>query len=862
MDLSTRLAEIVGAPNVITSPVDCLGYSRDMSVHMGAPEMVVFPSSTEQVAEVMKVCHENKTPVIPRGGGTSVTGAVLATQGGVLLNLIRMNKILEVNLADHYVRVEPGLVCGALNAALAKDKYFFPPDPGSAAIATLGGMINTNASGIRAIKYGTTRDYVMGLTVVLADGRVLHTGSKAPKFSNGYDLNKLFCSSEGTLGVITEATLKVLPLPEYAISARLEFPDIESAGAAVTEMLTTGIPISTCEILDNMSLEVLTKAINLQVTPGVGCMIMMEIDGHRAAVMEYVDKVNAVADQHRAISKQWTDDPAVKAPLWEARHKLVPAMSRLKPGYRLVPIMEDLGVPMTRIPETIKQIQAIGGKYGFPIATFGHIGDGNLHATFIMDVKNKDEWAAVKSIVWELVELTAGMDGTMSAEHGVGLAKAPFISREVGQETLAVMQAIKDALDPAGILNPGKLGLRGSIADIYDRSGFEPFFKEGAGQVSSFGEVDNEIVACIQCGFCRLGCPTYAQTDLEGLNARGRVTYAFSLLTGQAQPSAQMAERLYQCMMCLNCKFTCPAQVNVAAIVQAARQRLVQEGHLPEVFKKLMNDMLELGNPYAQPRTTRVDSYPKGYVAPEKAETLLHLGCSASYQDVKIIPSVMKILGAVGIDFTTLGQEENCCGYLAYLVGDLDTFGQLAKKNLAQFKAAGCQSVLTTCAGCHKTFADLYPHKGYEGDHQAEHVVTLMERLIGEGRLKFKDQSETSKVIYHDPCDLGRHLGIYEPPRNVIKALPGVDLIEFAQNRALAKCCGGGGGVKAFDNQLGGDIALERIKQAIALGADTVVSACPSCKNSLNQAAARARKEKIGKIKVLDITELVAARLG
>jgi glycolate oxidase len=861
MDLSARLGEIVGAENVVTSQVDCLGYSRDMSVHMGVPDMVVFAGSTEQVAQVMAACHEAKVPVIPRGGGTSVTGAVLATQGGVLLNLIRMNQILEVNLADHYVRVQPGLVCGALNGVLAKDKYFFPPDPGSAAIATLGGMINTNASGIRAIKYGTTRDYVMALTVVLADGRVVKTGSKAPKFSNGYDLTKLFCSSEGTLGVITEATLKVLPLPEYAISARLEFPDIESTGAAVTEMLTTGIPISTCEILDDMSIAVLQKAINLQVTPGVGCMIMMELDGHKSAVMEYVDKVNAVADKHRVIAKQWTDDPAVKAPLWEARHKLVPAMSRLKPGYRLVPLMEDLGVPMTKIPETIKQIQAIGQKHGFPIATFGHIGDGNLHATFIMDVKNQKEWEAVESIVWEMVELTAAMEGTMSAEHGVGLAKAPFIGREVGDVGLSVMQAIKDALDPEGILNPGKLGLKGSITDVLDKSGFESLRLGGAG-VKSFGEVDNEIVACIQCGFCRLGCPTYAQTDLEGLNARGRVTYAFSLLTGQAQASAEMGERLYQCMMCLNCKFTCPAQVNVAAIVQAARERLVREGFLPEVFKKLMSDMIELGNPYAQPKDTRVDSYPAGFVAKEKAPALLHLGCSASYQDVKIIPSVMKILDAAGIDFTTLGKEENCCGYLAYLVGDLDTFGKLAAANVAQFKATGCQSVLTTCAGCHKTFADLYPHKGFKADYLAEHVVTLMERLIGEGKLKFKAESEPLKVIYHDPCDLGRHLGIYEPPRNVIKALPGVELMEFPQNRALAKCCGGGGGVKAFDNQLGGDIAFERIKQAIALGAEAVVSACPSCKNSLNQAAARARKEKVGKIRVLDITELVAARLA
>ena len=366
MDLSARLTKIVGEGNVLDSPVDCLGYSRDMSVHMGAPDLVVFAESTEQVSEVMKVCHQAEVPVIPRGGGTSVTGAVLAPKGGVLLNLIRMNQVLEVNLPDHYVRVQPGLVCARLNGMLAPNKFFFPPDPGSAAIATIGGMINTNASGIRAVKYGTTQDYVMGLTVVLADGRVMKTGTIAPKSSSGYNLTQLFCRSEGTLGVITEAVLKILPTPPYAIAARLDFPDIPSAGAAVTEMLASGIPIATCEVLDNVSMDVLRKAAGLDLPRDVGCMIMMELDGHRAAVQEYVGQVNKVADKHGVMATNWTDDEAEKAPLWEARHRLVPAMSRLKPGYRLVPLMEDFGVPVSRIPETIAKIQVIGEKYGLP----------------------------------------------------------------------------------------------------------------------------------------------------------------------------------------------------------------------------------------------------------------------------------------------------------------------------------------------------------------------------------------------------------------------------------------------------------------------------------------------------------------
>ncbi len=861
MDIKQRLAEIVGEENVRANEADCLAYARDMSVHMGLPDCMVFAETTEQVSQIMKACSQAKVPVVARGGGTSVTGAALPAKGGVLLNLIRMNQVLEVNLPDHYARVQPGVVCGALNAALAGDNFFFPPDPGSAGIATIGGMINTNASGIRAVKYGTTKDYVMALEVVLADGRILNTGTRAPKSSSGYNLAQLFCASEGTLGIITEATVKILPQPAYAISARLEFPDIKSTGDAVTEMLTGGVPIATCEILDDVSLEVLKKAIDLEVDDGVGCMIMMELDGHRAAVEDYVKQVNAISDQHGVLFKKWTDDPVEKAPLWEARHRLVPAMSRLKPGYRLVPLMEDFGVPLTRIPETIAQIQAIGEKHGFPIATFGHIGDGNLHATFIMDVKNAEEWKAVKNIALDLVEVTAAMDGTMSAEHGLGMAKAPYIDVEVGQVGLEVMQAVKDALDPDDILNPAKLGLRGSIEDVYSESGFEPL-RAGDAAVQTFGEVDNEIVACIQCGFCRLGCPTYAQGDLESMNARGRISLAFALLTGQAQGSQDMAERLYQCMLCLNCKYTCPAQVDVAAIVQAARKRLVEQGYIPELFKKLMSDMVELGNPFNQPRDTRCDSYPVGYEAKEKAEVMLHLGCVSSYQDVKIIPAFMKILDAAGIDYTTMGEAENCCGYLAYLIGDMNSFKQVAQANADIFADKEVQTLMTTCAGCYKTFSELYPEYDFGNGYKSEHVVFAMEKLIEDGQLKFKDDAKQMKVIYHDPCDLGRHLGVYEPPREVIKALPGVELLEFPTNRTLAKCCGGGGGVKAFDNPLSGDIGFERIKAAIDQGADTVVSACPSCKNTLNQAAARARKEKLGKVKVMDITELVAKRLA
>ncbi|MEW5723478.1 MAG: FAD-linked oxidase C-terminal domain-containing protein, partial [Thermodesulfobacteriota bacterium] len=535
--------------------------------------------------------------------------------------------------------------------------------------------------------------------------------------------------------------------------------------------------------------------------------------------------------------------------------------SRIKPFHRLVPLVEDFGVPMTAIPDTIKGIQEIGRKHGYPIATFGHIGDGNLHATFIMDVRDPEEWRTVKKIALEFIELTMKHKGTLCAEHGLGMAKSPYIGRELG-DSVAVLRRIKQALDPEGILNPGKLVFDRHLTDILEKSAFDALTRDPA-RVRSFGEaVDNEILACIQCGFCQAGCPTYAQTKLESLNARGRAVLAYNMLTDQVPPSEDLARRIYQCMVCINCKYTCPAQVDLSQIIHAARERLCEEGHLPEVHRKLIESIAEHGNPFTEPKDKRTDVFPKEFTAKPTAGTLLFLGCVSSYQDLKIIPGMMRIAQAAGEDFTALGRDEVCCGYLAYLVGDMRAFRESRGQAIERIRRTGAKQVVATCAGCYKTLHDLYPKYGEDWQGiKVRHALEYIEELIKDGRLRFSDGDQPLKVAYHDPCDIGRHMQMYEPPRNVLRSLPGVELVEFPLNRSLAKCCGGGGGVKALDNPLAGDIAFERVKQALGVGADTIVSACPSCKNSLNQGAARARKDKVGKVKVMDLTELVAQRL-
>lgn len=860
MDFIKHLSEIVGEKNVFATPVDCLAYSRDMSIHTGVPQAIVFVSDAQQVSRILSLANSEKVPVVARGTGSSVTGAVLPAKGGVVMDFTRMNSVGEINKADGYVVVGPGVICNALNAKLAPT-HFFPPDPGSAPIATIGGMISTNASGVRAAKYGTTKDYVKGLTVVMADGRIIRTGDMAPKSSAGYDLTHLFSSSEGTLGIITEAVLKILPMPEYEAFAKASFPDVATAGLAVEKIFTSGLELATCEILDNVCLDVARDALKMDIPKNVNCQLFMGIDGPRSAVEEQIKKIDEICKSVGGIENLWSDNPVEKAKLFAARGGLVPAMSRLKPSYRLVPLVEDFGVPISKIPETIAEIQKIGEKYGFPVATFGHIGDGNLHATFIMNPTVSEHWDKVKKIALEFIDMTLRFNGTVSAEHGVGMAKSPYIHRQVG-EGLEVMKSIKTALDPNNILNPGKMGFEDSIRDILDENTFTRFLKEPE-KIQHFPNgVDNEILACIQCGFCRAGCPTFGETSLESLNAKGRVILAFQMLTGALEPSEDLAKRLYQCMLCLNCKFVCPAQIKVSDIIRAARERLVSKGFLPDVFKPALASMIDAANPLLAPQEKREDSYPSGYkrAIPGKTQAIVHLGCVTSFQDVKTIPAVMEILDKAGVDYGAMGKDETCCGYLAYLVGDMTTFKKamdIYAQRMAHYKP---KQLVTTCAGCLKTFRDLYSHYGGSDGYQVLHVVELLEQLIGEGRLKFKDDAPPLKVVYHDPCDMGRHMGVYEPPRAVVKALPGVELLEFPQNRTLAKCCGGGGGMKGFDNEMAGDIGYKRLLSAIDLGADILVSACPSCKGTFNQAAAKARKDKKGKIRVMDVTELVASR--
>jgi len=861
MDYVKELQEIVGEENVRADEVELMAYSRDMSVHVGVPEAIVFAHSTDQVSKIMALANEQRIPVIPRGSGTSVTGAVLAPTGGIVLDLSKMNKIKEINREDGYVVVEPGVILAALNAALAPT-HFYPPDPSSGVLASIGGTVATNASGERAVKYGGTKDWIMGLEVVLADGRVIRTGTTVPKSSSGFDLTHVFVGSEGALGVVTEITAKILPMPEYMAFTTIRFENLEDAGAAVTEILTQGIPLAKCEVLDKVSLDVVKEVMGLDIPDEVGCMLFIQVDGQTDLVKGQMKQIGEIADKHGQIGMQWTDDAQEMARIWAARSGLVAALSKVVRGERLIPLVEDFGVPVSKIPAVIKGIQEVGEKHGFRIASFGHVGDGNIHAVLLLDARKPEHWEKGKEIAKDFIDLTLELGGTLTAEHGTGMAKSPFMVEElgVGQD---VMRDIKKALDPNGILNPGKMGLDDLVGDIYDYFAFTDLL-ERPEELQSYGKpTDDEILACIQCGFCRLGCPIFAETALESRNARGHVILAYNLMTGLIEPSDELAASFYQCTTCLNCKATCPAGVEVAEIVGAARQRLVEAGYLPDVFVPMVESLKKEGNPFGELAEKRTEMYPSGFAdktaAPENVDVLLYLGCTGSYQDLYIVPSMMELMDRLGVKYAALGEEENCCGYVGYLVGDEGSFRDCMEKNVQTLSRLKPKMIVTTCAGCHRTLRDLYPEHS-DFDVEVLHAVEYMDRLLSEGKLEFKGEFP-GKVIYHDPCDIGRHMNIYEAPRNVLKAIPGLELMEFKLNRALAKCCGGGGGLKGFDGDLSSVLAEKRVAEAMDLGAEVIVSACPTCKSNLKLAAAKLQRERKQRMRVMDITEVVAEAL-
>jgi len=436
---------------LFTDPVDCYAYAYDNSRNFRPPLAVVFPLTAEEVQAVVRLCHAHQVPLVPRGRGTGTAGGSVPEQGGIALSLERMNRILKLDPDNRMAIIEPGVLNQELQDALKPAGFFWPPDPSSAPYCSIGGNLATCAAGPHAVKYGVARDHVLGLKAVTGSGELIRTGCYTTKGVVGYDLTRLIVGSEGTLAVIIEATLKLTPLPRKTGGITAQFKDTVSCAHAIAAIMAQPFVPSALEFLDNNALNLIRGRHPDMLPADMRALLMIEVDGSPSEVAEATEAIIAACNRIDGLieAKEAYDTKA----LWAARKALSPLLRDVAPKK----INEDVAVPVSRLPELLGGIEQLATRYRIANVNFGHAGNGNIHVNLLVNPDDPEEMQRAEGCLDEVFSLVLSLDGTLSGEHGVGMAKRPFVPREIDATTIGVMKAVKRALDPANILNPGKL---------------------------------------------------------------------------------------------------------------------------------------------------------------------------------------------------------------------------------------------------------------------------------------------------------------------------------------------------------------------------------------------------------------------
>lgn len=451
-EIKDKFTQIVGRQGVLDQPEELACYCYDSYFVEAMPDLVLLPEQTEQVADIMKVCHEHKIPVTARGAGTSVCGAAIPARQGVVLCFSKMNQITQINTRDRYAIVEPGVVNGDLQKALAPFGFFYPPDPGSMNISTIGGNVAQNAGGPRCLKYGVTADYIMGMQVVLADGKIVRFGSCNAKDVTGYKLSGLFCGSEGTLGIITEIIVRVVPLPETAKTILVTFDDLDKTAQSVSDIIGAGILPVALELLDKITINAIEDSAGMGLPRDAEGTLLIEVDGVAEACEKEMGRIIEKVKANKATSVREAGNEAEREQLWAARRSVYGVYAKLAPDI----FSEDVTVPASKIPAMFRKMFEITERYGLKLGIIAHAGDGNMHPMIPTDKNNTEEWERVEKAFDEIVAEAAKMNGTLSGEHGIGLSKTQFLPLVMDKDSIEFMSVIKNAVDPEGILNPGK----------------------------------------------------------------------------------------------------------------------------------------------------------------------------------------------------------------------------------------------------------------------------------------------------------------------------------------------------------------------------------------------------------------------
>ena len=449
------LIKVLGKENVLSEREDLITYSYDATavVPSQEPDVVVTPSTTEEVVEIVKIANRYKLPIYPRGSGTNLSGGAVPIEKGIVLTTMKMNKIIEMDTDNLVATVQPGVIIQDLNNEAVKHGLLYPPDPGTVSTATMGGSVSECSGGLRGLKYGVTKHYIMGMELVLASGDVIKWGGKTVKNVSGYDLTALFTGAEGTLGIITRLLVKLIPAPEARKSLLAVFDDLDKAGNTISDIIRNKVIPATLEILDNVTIRTVENFTHAGLPIDAEAVLLIEVDGYKEVVEREAPLVEKVCRDNGAIEIKVAKTDEERDLIWFARRNALPSLAQVKPAL----VLEDATVPRSKIPNMIKEIRRIAEKYDLMIGTYGHAGDGNLHPTIVIDPRDADEVHRMEQAVEEIFHAAIALGGTLSGEHGIGIGKVKYLPLEFGEAGVNVIRRIKEALDPNYLLNPGKM---------------------------------------------------------------------------------------------------------------------------------------------------------------------------------------------------------------------------------------------------------------------------------------------------------------------------------------------------------------------------------------------------------------------
>ncbi|HEY7127929.1 MAG TPA: FAD-linked oxidase C-terminal domain-containing protein [Ktedonobacterales bacterium] len=448
------LKAIVGPAHVLTDPEDLLAYGIDGTWVDRAPQVVVLPETAEQISAILTLANAERVVVTPRGSGSGLSGGAVPAVGGIALSLARMNRILELDTGNALAVVQPGVITGELQAAVERVGLFYPPDPSSLSVSAIGGNVAENAGGARCLKYGVTSDYVMGLQVVLPTGEIIRTGGRMVKNVTGYNLRALFTGAEGTLGVVTEITLRLLPKPKYTLTALAVFPRLDAAAEAVVQIMSTGLIPASIELLDQVTVQCVEDLLRMGLPTDAEALLLFAVDGNYEQIVQAeLASIAEVCTTQGAAEVRVAQNAEESAQLWKARRSVSPALARRRPNK----LGEDVSLPRTAVPAMVRSVREIAAQYRLLIPVFGHVGDGNLHPNILCDRRDPEELQRVRQAAAAIFAEAIRLGGTLSGEHGIGLLKKEFLEQDLGAAQVEAMRRIKAALDPNHILNPGKI---------------------------------------------------------------------------------------------------------------------------------------------------------------------------------------------------------------------------------------------------------------------------------------------------------------------------------------------------------------------------------------------------------------------